>query len=166
MKISNSVKTVLCLLTAIFLVVFCSITTFAVGEDETVPIDDPVITEPVTEYVEPEYTEPEYTDPPTTEYVEPVVTEPVTEYVEPEYTEPEYTEPQQQQTQYQQQDITSQQQETSYFVAPTVAKTVSNKKYETNTVAGIVSWLCVGVGVLAVFIVAVSTKVSARKASH
>ena len=132
----------------------CSITAFAVGEDDPQtpdPQPDPVVTEYVPDETKPQYTEPIYT--------EPVYTEaPTTEYVQPE------TEAQkQEETQYQNQYVETQATDSTEFQAPTIAKTVSEKKYSTSYTAGIVSWICVGLGVVAIAVVMISTKVGARK---
>ncbi len=160
MKSENLTKKALCIVLVIFAALCCTVTVFAEGEDETEYI------EPPTEYIEP-----------TTEYIEPVTEPPVTneydqtdppaqtDYIEPttEYAEPVTDEPVQNQTQVQYVDPV--QATTEYFQAPTLAKTVSTKKYTTNYTAGIVSWVCVGVGVLTVSIVLISNKVSGRKSS-
>ena len=86
---------------------------------------------------------------------EPVYTEAPTEYVEPEPVE---TEPQ---TEYVAPAPVVQ--ETTEFQAPTLAKTVSDKQYSTSYTAGIVSWICVAVGVIVVAAVLISTKVGGKK---
>lgn len=122
-------------------------------------------------------TEPEpYTDP-DTESTEPEPTEP--EPTEPEPTEPEPTEPA---------PVTTEPVET---VAPVtedagggvddhggnvpfdtrplvenksdIDKSISNKTYSTDYTAGIVSWICVGVGLIVMLVMLVSTKISGRK---
>ena len=105
------------------------------------------------------YTEPVYTEAPTTEYVAPETEEPTTEYVQPETTEA----PVQEETQYQNQYVETQATDSTEFQAPTIAKTVSEKKYSTSYTAGIVSWICVGLGVVVIAVVMISTKVGARK---
>ena len=55
---------------------------------------------------------------------------------------------------------------TTEFVAPTQAKTVSDKEYSTNYTEGIVSWMCVAVGVLVIAVVMISTKAGGRKADR
>ena len=52
---------------------------------------------------------------------------------------------------------------TEFFEPPTLPKTVSKKTYSTNYTAGIVSWICVGVGLVVVLVVLISTKVSGRR---
>ena len=41
-------------------------------------------------------------------------------------------------------------------------KSVSSKTYSTDYTAGIVSWICVGVGLIVVLVMLVSTKLSGR----
>lgn len=156
-------KRILPTVLAVLALSVCSITAFAVGEDDP-QTPDPVVTEHVSvetepQYTEPVYTEPVYTEAPTTEYVAPVTEEPTTEYVQPETTET----PQQEETQYQNQYVETQAPDSTEFQAPTIAKTVSEKKYSTSYTAGIVSWICVGLGVVAIAVVMISTKVGARK---
>ena len=147
-------KRILPTVLAVLALSVCSITAFAVGEDDSQtpdPQPDPVVTEYVPVETEPQYTEPIYT--------EPVYTEaPTTEYVQPK------TEAQkQEETQYQNQYVETQATDSTEFRAPTIAKTVSEKKYSTSYTAGIVSWICVGLGVVAIAVVMISTKVGARK---
>lgn len=147
-------KRILPTVLAVLALSVCSITAFAVGEDDSQtpdPQPDPVVTEYVPVETEPQYTEPIYT--------EPVYTEaPTTEYVEPETEAPK-----QEETQYQNQYVETQATDSTEFQAPTIAKTVSEKKYSTSYTAGIVSWICVGLGVVAIAVVMISTKVGARK---
>lgn len=161
MKSVNFLKKAVCFSILIIVVFFSGFSVFAVNEtDNDFTMAEPVETEPV-------YTEPVVTDAPyqeeTTEYVpetEPLPQE-TTEYVptETEPYEPETEAPTQ--AQY----VESQQQSTtSYIQTPTVSKTVSKKQYSTNYTAGIISWACVGVGVIVAAAVLISTKVSGRKA--
>lgn len=147
-------KRILPTVLAVLALSVCSITAFAVGEDDSQtpdPQPDPVVTEYVPVETEPQYTEPIYT--------EPVYTEaPTTEYAEPETEVPK-----QEETQYQNQYVETQATDSTEFQAPTIAKTVSEKKYSTSYTAGIVSWICVGLGVVAIAVVMISTKVGARK---
>lgn len=153
-------------LLAVLALSVCSITAFAVGEDDPQtpdPQPDPVVTEYVPDETEPQYTEPVYTEPiyteePTTEYVPPETEAPATEYVQPATDEPV-----QEETQYQNQYVETQAPDSTEFQAPTIAKTVSEKKYSTSYTAGIVSWICVGLGVVVIAVVMISTKVGARK---
>ena len=154
-------KRILPTVLAVLALSVCSITAFAVGEDDPQtpdPQPDPVVTEYVPEETEPQYTEPGYTEAPTTEYVEPETEEPTTEYVQPETEAPK-----QEETQYQNQYVETQATDSTEFQAPTIAKTVSEKKYSTSYTAGIVSWICVGLGIVAIAVVMISTKVGARK---
>ena len=147
-------KRILPTVLAVLALSVCSITAFAVGEDDSQtpdPQPDPVVTEYVPDETEPQYTEPIYT--------EPVYTEaPTTEYVQPETEAPK-----QEETQYQNQYVETQAPDSTEFQAPTIAKTVSEKKYSTSYTAGIVSWICVGLGVVVIAVVMISTKVGARK---
>ena len=154
-------KRILPTVLAVLALSVCSITAFAVGEDDPQtpdPQPDPVVTEYVPVETEPQYTEPIYTEAPTTEYVEPETEEPTTEYVQSETEAPK-----QEETQYQNQYVETQATDSTEFQAPTIAKTVSEKKYSTSYTAGIVSWICVGLGVVAIAVVMISTKVGARK---
>ena len=161
MKSVSFLKKAVCFSILIIAVFFSGFSVFAVNEtDNDFTMAEPVETEPV--YTEPVATEASYQEE-TTEYVpetEPYQEE-TTEYVptetepyEPETeapTQAQYVEPQQQST-------------TSYIQTPTVSKTVSKKQYSTNYTAGIISWACVGVGVIVAAAVLISTKVSGRKA--
>ena len=53
--------------------------------------------------------------------------------------------------------------DTTEFVPPTIPKTVSEKSYSTNYAFGIISWICVLVGVIVIISVAASTKASAYR---
>ncbi len=108
---------------------------------ETVVPYSPV--EPDTEYVAPVT----YYEPAETEYVAPV-----TAYVEPIQNE-----------QYGTEYIALYgDAEPTGFIAPAMDKSVSQKTYSTDYTAGIVSWICVGVGVVVVTAVLVSTKLGGR----
>lgn len=169
MKNEVMFKRVLSLIIVAVVAFFCSATVFAVDLDgDGIDDDEPVYTEAQTEYVEPE-PEPEYTEAPT-EYVEPepVYTEAPTEYVEPEpvYTEKptEYIESEPEQTEAPTEYVAVPvEQETTEFQAPTLAKTISDKQYSTNYTAGIISWICVAVGVIVVAVVLISTKAGGKK---
>ena len=115
---------------------------------DTVPEELP--TEPQTEYIEPETEQPE---------TEPVQTEP------PDQTEPVETEPVQTEAATEYGGYVEPEPEPTYFEPPTVPKTVSEKTYSTNYLAGIVSWCCVGVGLTVVLAALISTKASGRRAS-
>ena len=165
MKSVSLLKKAFCFSIIITAVFFSTFSVFAVDYDGDGIDDDVSTVEPV--YTEPVYTEPVATDNPypeeTTEYVpetqpyQEVITEyipPETEPYEPETevpTQAQYVEPEQVGT-------------TSFIQTPTVSKTVSKKQYSTNYTAGIVSWACVGVGIIVAAAVLISTKVSGRKA--
>ncbi|MCQ2514122.1 MAG: hypothetical protein MJ089_03395 [Ruminococcus sp.] len=109
----------------------------------TIPYEPEV--QETTEYNEPVYTEPQ------TEYFEPVTdAEPVTEYYEPETFQQNYV--------VGNNNDTDNYQSTTSFQAPTIAKTVSTNNYSTNNLAGIISWGCVFVGIIVLTVVITSTK--------
>ena len=109
----------------------------------------PIETEPVTdEYIE--TTEYYYEE--TTEEPQPVTEEPVIEETE----EPQVTE----YVPYEE-DIL----ETTISPTQRSTSTVSTKRYETNFIAGVVSWACVIIGILVLLIFIASTKLSGRKHS-
>lgn len=158
MKSVNFLKRAVCLSILIIAVFFSGFSVFA--ENETgndVTAVEPVVTEPI--YTEPVVTADTYQEE-TTEYVpetEPYQEE-TTEYIpKTEPYEPETEAPTQ--AQY----VEPQQSTTSYIQSPTVSKTVSKKQYSTNYTAGIISWACVGVGVIVAAAVLISTKISGRK---
>ena len=103
--------------------------------------DDPTEPEPYT-IPTPEPTDPEPTDP---------------EPTEPEPTEPEPTEP----------NVT-----VPFDTKPLIEnksdidKSISKKTYSTDYTAGIVSWICVGVGLIVMLVMLVSTKISGRKSGR
>lgn len=122
-----------------------------------------------TEYVEPEI---EYILP-ETEYAEPE-----TQYIPPEteYVAPE-TEARQEETQAPVPSATKSAQdeyialidnaqEPTNNIAPQMDKSVSNKAYTTDYTAGIVSWICVGVGVIVVIVMLVSTKITGKRTTQ
>lgn len=153
------------MLLAMLLILCASQTVFAENETgsyeseavETQPQEQPVYTEPV-------YTdEPVYTEPP-------VETEAPTEYAEP-VTETQEQE-QQEATAYAAPvendnnnhiDNNGSNKPTEFFEPPTLPKTVSKKTYSTNYTAGIVSWICVGVGIIVMAVVLISNKISGRR---
>ncbi|MGN0501784.1 MAG: hypothetical protein ACI4HN_02570 [Ruminococcus sp.] len=164
MKSISFLKKAVCFFMLITAVWFSTFSVLAVdydgdGIDDDVSTVEPVVTEPV--YTEPVYTEPPYVEE-TTGYV------PVTEPYQEETTEyvPYETEPYEPETEAptQAQYVEPQQSTTSYIQTPTVSKTVSKKQYSTNYTAGIISWACVGVGIIVAASVLISTKVSGRKA--
>lgn len=160
MKSVNFLKKAVCFSILIIVVFFSGFSALAVNEtDNDYTTAAPFETQP--EYTEPDVTESSYQEE-TTEYVpetEPLPQE-TTEYVptETEPYEPETEAPTQ--AQY----VEPQQSTTSYIQTPTVSKTVSKKQYSTNYTAGIISWACVGVGIIVAAAVLISTKVSGRKA--
>ena len=120
----------------------------SVGEDVNEPTYETISTEPYTEpYTEP-HTEPEPTEP----YTEPVWTEEPTEYYEPETESPrdEYAQ------------LIEDAEEPTGINSVKMDKSVSNKGYATDYTAGIVSWFCVGVGVVVVLVMLISTKLGGR----
>ena len=140
---------------------------------------EPVETEPVPVETEPVETEPQ---PAETEAEPPTENaEPATEYVpaETEYTpdETEYVAPVEE-TQDNNDENNSQSlqdeyialiedaQEATNFIAPQMDKSVSSKTYSTDYTAGIVSWICVGTGVVVIIVMLVSTKITGRRASR
>lgn len=165
MKSDSYLKKAVCFSILIIAVFFSGFSVSAVDYDGD-GIDDDISTVETVE-TEPVYTEPVATEPPyaeeTTEYVpetEPLPQE-TTEYVptETEPYEPETEAPTQAQyVEPEHEGITS------FIQSPTVPKTVSKKQYSTNYTAGIISWACVGVGVIVAAAVLISTKVSGRKA--
>lgn len=111
-------------------------------------------TEPITEEYSSEIDETENTTEPS-EATEPTQTE--SENVESDSTLQEET------TTTQITTYTDLPTDTTYdFEIPTVAKTISTKTYSTNYTAGIVSWICVAIGVLIVAVVLISTKNGAK----
>lgn len=160
MKSVNFLKKAVCFSILLIVVFFSGFSALAVNEtDNDYTTAAPFETQP--EYTEPDVTESSYQEE-TTEYVpetEPLPQE-TTEYVptETELYEPETEAPTQ--AQY----VEPQQSTTSYIQTPTVSKTVSKKQYSTNYTAGIISWACVGVGIIVAAAVLISTKVSGRKA--
>lgn len=160
MKSVNFLKKAVCFSILLIVVFFSGFSALAVNEtDNDYTTAAPFETQP--EYTEPDVTESSYQEE-TTEYVpetEPLPQE-TTEYVptETEPYEPETEAPTQ--AQY----VEPQQSTTSYIQTPTVSKTVSKKQYSTNYTAGIISWACVGVGIIVAAAVLISTKVSGRKA--
>lgn len=178
MKLKNIGKNLICILLALTVIITCAVTAFAVDLDGDGIDDEAPATQQPTQAVTTQ--EPIYTNPPTqapTEYVEPttVYSPPTTQYQPIETTtepyEPEtYYQPETQATQAQTQQYVQNQAETepstTEFVAPTLAKTVSDKEYSTNYTAGIVSWICVAVGVLVIAVVMISTKAGGKKADR
>lgn len=169
MKSEFMTKKVFTAALVIIIALFCTTTVFAIDadgdgyDDETGEYIGEVTTAPIN--TEPVNTEPEYTDPVIT--TEPQ-TEPVIETTQPHtdepQTEPNYEEPTENVT-YAQSIEPDVQPTTEFFQPPTLAKTVSKKQYSTNYTAGIISWACVAVGVLVIFVVLVSNKLSGKRNS-
>ena len=116
-------------------------TAFAAEDDPFIGESDPVI---VTD-------SPIYTDPP-------IVTDPPIETI-PIPTDPPETEPATEGGG----GMIDYRPDTTEFVPPTIPKTVSEKSYSTNYAFGIISWICVLVGVIVIISVAASTKASAYR---
>lgn len=126
-------------------------------DGETVPTEPETFpTEPLpTEQPEPEtvVTEPEPTEPPATEAP----------------TKPPETEPERPDTQEETESPRDEYIQLLDDQAPTGAnaakmdKSVSNKSYTTDNTAGIVSWICVGVGLVVIIVMLVTTKITGRR---
>lgn len=123
----------------------------------------PIVTDPVTD--PPMWTE-SPTQAPTFPPTQPPTQPPVATTAQTVITEP----PAQQETTRTQTptenaggnlDDNSSRPQATEFVPPTIPKTVSEKSYTTNYAAGIISWICVIVGLIVIFAVAASTKLSA-----
>lgn len=121
---------------------------------------------------------PEFTEQPTADpwYVEP--TQPETFWTEPVFTEPPTAAPEPVWTvapeeYYEEEETESPREEYAQLLdeaeEPTgmnsvkMDKSVSNKTYSTDNIAGIVSWICVGVGLVVVAVMLISTKASGRR---
>ena len=113
---------------------------------QTNPWDEP--TQP-----DPFWTEPVFTEPPTAA-PEPVWTVAPEEYYEEEETESPREE-------YAQ--LLDEAEEPTGMNSVKMDKSVSNKTYSTDNIAGIVSWICVGVGLVVVAVMLISTKASGRR---
>lgn len=160
-------KAVFCVLVMV-IAAMCSITAFAVDgdfgeepvENTTQVYTDPqppteVTQAPPTEVTQPPQTEPTYA--PETHVTQAPQTVATTEHHEPQ------TQPEQHTTQKQIETLPTVEGVTTQYQAPTLLKTISSKAYETNNMAGVVSWVCVIVGVIVIFVVLVSTKASGRQ---
>ena len=168
------IKTVLCCILTTIIICTCSFSVFAVDPEASEFVGEPVetiaeteafdITEPFTE-TEPVYTEEVYTTESyieTTEYYEePTTTEPVyietTDSVFEETEEPAPTE-----------YIGAEDDLFGTTISPTQrsTSTVSTKRYETNFMAGTVSWACVIIGILVLIAFIASTKLSGQKSRN
>lgn len=168
MKNKVILKRLFSILAVVVISLFSFMTAFAVDLDgDGIDDEEPVYTAESTEYVEPVYTEAptEFVE---TEPVQPetqtehIVTEPVQNNDPTEYVN---NEPKPEQTEEQTQNAAPAPivQETTEFQAPTLAKTISDKQYSTNYTAGIISWICVAVGVIVVAAVLISTKAGGKK---
>ena len=115
------------------------------------PTADPWYVEPTQS--EPFWTEPVFTEPPTAA-PEPVWTVAPEEYYEEEETESPREE-------YAQ--LLNEAEEPTGMNSVKMDKSVSNKTYSTDNIAGIVSWICVGVGLVVVAVMLISTKASGRR---
>ena len=129
------------------------------GDNDDDPIEtEPVITEPEpqTEYTVPTFTEPEPTLPtetvPETWATEPPATE------EPETYSPAYDETESPRDEYAQ--LLEEAEEPTGMNSVKMDKSVSNKSYTTDNTAGIVSWICVGVGLIVVAVMLITTKLT------
>ncbi len=130
-----------------------------IGESDPVIVtDSPIYTDPPIVTDPPIETIPIPTDPPETE---PVVTDPPTAPV----TDAPTTLPQVQTEPATEGGggMIDYHPDTTEFVPPTIPKTVSEKSYSTNYAFGIISWICVLVGVIVIISVAASTKASAYR---
>ena len=135
------------------------------AEEEPVVTEQPIVTVPVTE-------EPIWTDTPTEPPTDPPTvppTEPVTEATTQAPTQATTAPATAQETTEAHTEsggVIHDNTDTTEFVPPTIPKTVSEKSYTTNAAAGIISWICVIVGLIVIFAVAVSTKLSGYRAGR
>ena len=143
MKYNKLISGALAVVFGVILLIFGTVGVFADNDDNPSVLDEPT----ETAYIEPE-TEP---------------FQPETEAPQPE-TEPAETEAptEERPTDNFINNIIDPDPDTTYFNPPTVPKTVSQKTYSTNYVFGITSWICVGVGIIVILAVAISTKVGGR----
>ena len=150
MKYNKLISGALAVVFGVILLIFGTVGVFADNDDNPSVLDEPT----ETAYIEPE-TEPFQ---PETE-----APQPETEAPQPE-TEPAETEAptEERPTDNFINNIIDPDPDTTYFNPPTVPKTVSQKTYSTNYVFGITSWICVGVGIIVILAVAISTKVGGR----
>ncbi len=110
-------------------------------------------TQPDPTWPDPFWTEPVFTEPPTAA-PEPVWTVAPEEYYEEEETESPREE-------YAQ--LLDEAEEPTGMNSVKMDKSVSNKTYSTDNIAGIVSWICVGVGLVVMAVMLISTKASGRR---
>ena len=168
MKSENLIKRIISFSLVMIIAVFSAITAFAVDLDGDGYDDETGEYIGVADVSEPVYTDPVYTDPVYTEAPTKYVPETEAPIEETTIYEEDETEPQEIQTEAptQAQIAEEQEEEETVFTAPTLAKTVSKKKYTTNYTAGLLSWICVVIGVIMVAVVIISTKVSGGKAKR
>ena len=164
MKYNKLISGALAVVFGVILLIFGTVGVFADNDDNPSVLDEPTETEyiePETEPFQPETEAPQ----PETEPFQPdtEAPQPETEAPQPE-TEPAETEAptEERPTDNFINNIIDPDPDTTYFNPPTVPKTVSQKTYSTNYVFGITSWICVGVGIIVILAVAISTKVGGR----
>ena len=116
--------------------------------------EQPVQTNPWDEPTQPDPTLPEPPTEPETFAPEPVWTVAPEEYYEEEETESPREE-------YAQ--LLDEAEEPTGMNSVKMDKSVSNKTYSTDNIAGIVSWICVGVGLVVMAVMLISTKASGRR---
>jgi len=126
----------------------------------------------IPEYPEyPDYPEPTSqsqwdTDPTQPEpFTLPVDTEPVTEAPEPVWTvaPEEYREEETESPREEYAQLLDEAEEPTGLNSVKMDKSVSNKTYSTDNIAGIVSWICVAVGLVVMAVMLLSTKLSGRR---
>ena len=130
--------------------------------------NDPVETAPVYTEPEPEppteNTTPSFTDP---EPTRPTETVPVpTETVPPETEAPYYPEEETESPRDEYAQLLEEAEEPTGMNSVKMDKSVSNKAYTTDNMAGIVSWICVGVGLIVVAVMLITTKITGRRSSQ
>lgn len=120
----------------------------------------------------PEYTEPseqqsQWEEPtqPEPVFTEPVDTEPVTEAPEPVWTvaPEEYVEEETESPREEYAQLLDEAEEPAGLNSVKMDKSVSSKTYSTDNIAGIVSWICVAVGLAVMAVMLISTKLSGRR---
>lgn len=167
MKYKRLITNVLAVMLGVILIAFGTVGVLAAPDDESSGSDESSQSEIIETVPEPETepqpeTEPEPETQPQPETEEPQPeTQPVTEAPEPE-TKPveEHT---QEQINYIDNGSTG---TTEFLITPTLPKTVSQKTYSTNYAFGITCWICVGVGVIVILSVLISTKASRKRDTH
>ena len=98
-------------------------------------------------------------------FTEPVYTEPVTEAPEPVWTvaPEEYYEEETESPREEYAQLLDEAEEPTGLNSVKMDKSVSNKTYSTDNIAGIVSWICVAVGLVVMAVMLLSTKLSGRR---